>query len=273
MGIINTNNKQKKILETVYPYKEHINTIRAWEAYRKVNPKLELPSSKSIKRDFNSWNNFKISLGIEINRSVVVNKKEEYIHLLTPHKEYLRTMDGWNEYIKLQTGLTLPSSETLTKKFKSWNELLSSFGLEKEWSNEEYIQLLAPYKEHLITMASWETYRNINDAVKLPDSITICAEFENWENVKNALKIDDLEKEKLNVMLAPHISELNTMEQWDIYRQQHPEYKNSALTKDEFINIIKHKNHLKTKAYWEAYRMENPELNLLSSAVLINRFT
>lgn len=197
--IINTttNSKQQNILEAVTPYIEHINTIRAWDAYRRLNPDLKLPSSEAIKRNFNSWNNFKKSIGLDVN---------------------------------------LPSHVDYTK--------------------DEYIQLLTPHKEHLKTMADWEKYRDRCIEIELPSSSTIKTIFNSWKNVKKALKIDNLEKEK------PKFNELMIKKNMT-----------SALTEDEYINLIKHIEHLTTTSHWEKYRKQNPDLHLLSSSILQNRFT
>ncbi|PIJ95606.1 hypothetical protein [Lysinibacillus sphaericus] len=307
MDKIVTNDKQNELLKIVHPHIEHINTIRVWDSYRKKYPELELPSSELIKKEFNTWNKFKIFLGLDVNKSKpsVNYTKEQYIELLEPHKEHLKTMDSWRLYTKLQTELTLPSSETLKRDFISWKELKLAFGLEKKrnFTTKELIQFLTPFKEHLITMDSWDAYSSINPELGLPDSITIKGNFENWEKLNRTLEDYD----KLIKIIIPHISELTTTKNWDDFCCKYLDYKlpssetlikffdgwdniqatlwdilksnpylyelnHSSLTKDEFLDLVNHREHLTSGPQWDEYRMQNPKLNLLSSGTLKTRF-
>lgn len=86
-----------------------------------------------------------------------------YIELLQNHKEYLTSAREWNEYRKENN---LPHSQTLIKKFGSWNAVKESIGTERvnerhrpvKYNKETVINILKEHGRHLTTKLDWDKY-------------------------------------------------------------------------------------------------------------------
>ncbi|WP_079524119.1 hypothetical protein [Solibacillus isronensis] len=89
------------------------------------------------------------------------------------------------------------------------------------------IQKLEPHKEHLTTVAHWNTYRKENPQYDLPSAHTLIRHFGTWQNVKSNMglvtpvtytDIRQYNETELLGILKPHSSYLaHTRSQWDAY--------------------------------------------------------
>lgn len=94
-----------------------------------------------------------------------------YIEMLKPHKEHLTSSREWNEYKNLYK---LPHSQTLIRKFGSWNALKEAVGVNKVFAQNRPIKydadtikaILKEHGSHLTTKLQWDQYAKEN---KLPN--------------------------------------------------------------------------------------------------------
>ncbi len=86
----------------------------------------------------------------------------EYLEMITPHKEHLTSIGHWNEYRKNKD---LPHAQTLIKCFGSWNSLKEILSLEQnnqsrpmKYTDEDLINLLQKYKHKYTSATEWDLF-------------------------------------------------------------------------------------------------------------------
>ncbi|MFT9496932.1 MULTISPECIES: hypothetical protein [Bacillota] len=210
---------KKAFLEILEPHKEHITTIKAWDAYAKNQG---LPPSVTLIYHFKSWSNVKRTLGVPNKyRSYKFSELEEIAFL---HKDKFRRKSIWDEYSK-KNGL--PASATFIKAFGSWQKLKVHIGLGDEkrkddlYSREDIEKILTTHAEHYENRKQWDEYAKEN---KLPTYKTIKKHFDYNDilSIVNKRNRYVITKEELINLTKCHKERFlhSSMTRWDDYASE-----------------------------------------------------
>lgn len=166
------------------------------------------------------------------------NKKTAIIQQVTPHKEHLQTLVGWNNFRKKNPQYDLPHSNTLKLHFGSWEDIKSLFDLDnrKKWSllnQEDALCLIESHIEALKgTPNEWDMYRKTNKLEEeLPGSYPLIHIFGSWNQLKQHFGLEvkaptrphDYTVEDIRKIIQDYPPHVFTSRAWEKYRKEHKE--------------------------------------------------
>jgi len=148
---------------------------------------------------------------------------QDFIKKLSKYKEHITTAREWDKFRK---GKKLPSSNTLIRKFKSWNNLKAALKIGKSfrtYTKSELIDLAKANSQHFTTIKDWDIY---SKKKALPTSHYFISNFGSWSNVKNILNINPSKrkskynKEVIKKLILENRDFLDSRTKWDQFSKE-----------------------------------------------------
>lgn len=210
---------KEQLIALLTPHKEKLSTAREWNKYAREN---NLPISDTLIYHFETWNNVKKSLNVDIQKGAYT--LEELKEIAEKHKEFFKTAAMWLEYSRENN---LPSPATFIRAFESWNEVKSFLNLNTPkrkknlYSKAEIEVILKEHGKNFVNRKQWDEYSKDN---KLPTYKTIKKHFTYDEilTIINKNKQFNFTKNELATIAWDHNCAFFTMKMkdWDEYAKE-----------------------------------------------------
>lgn len=162
-------------------------------------------------------------------------KKQEdltpYIELLRPHREHLTSSRKWNDY---RLNLGLPHSQTLIRKFGSWNALKETLEIGEVFEPHRPVkydaaiirEILKEHGKHLTSQVKWNEYAKNN---KLPNYTVIFERLSEDQVFELTDYRKTLNKDSVVEMIKKYYpTEPPTSRQWNMLAKEKPNVPSSS---------------------------------------------
>lgn len=154
-----------------------------------------------------------------------------YIEIIKPHQEYLTSNRQWNEY---RIGKDLPHSQTLIRKFGSWNAIKEALKLEEvngahrpvKYDPDAVKAVLKEHGQHLLTQVKWNEYAKEN---KLPNYTVIFERLSEDEVFELTGYLKNVDKKSLTKVIRKHYPDkAPTSREWNNLAKTTPHIPSSS---------------------------------------------
>lgn len=165
------------LMEILFPHKEHLTSVRAWNEYSKEH---NLPHSATLINQFGSWNNAKAAFSLEESKPQrpVKYSAEGLMEVLETHHAKFTTINDWNTFA---SNNELPAYQTFERHLGR-DIIEEKTGLVLEWNEEKLKKVIKKYfPSKAPTVAQW------NEKAKeyhLPTHMTIVRHYKSWSIMK-----------------------------------------------------------------------------------------